>query len=104
MGCRDVFEAHCGDGGHEAPAHAQNCPEDAYVHFFRGFSHLQMLGVAARKTPSRIRTEPGQALDGTSCEVQTCTSTNNTVGELSPEELSVADCSAELATLKGRMQ
>ena len=35
MGCRDVFEAHCSDGGHEAPAHAQNCPEDAYVRFFR---------------------------------------------------------------------
>ena len=48
------------------------------------------IGVAARKTPSRIRTEPGQALDGTSCEVQTWTNTNNTVGELSPEELSVA--------------
>ena len=31
-----------------------------------------------------------QALDGTSCEVQTWTNTNNTVGELSPEELSVA--------------
>ena len=31
-----------------------------------------------------------KALDGTSCEVQTCTTTNNTVGELSPEELSVA--------------
>mgnify|MGYP007094215853 CR=1 FL=1 len=43
-----------------------------------------------RKTPSRIRTEPGQALDGTSCEVQTWTNTDNTVGELSPEELSVA--------------
>ncbi len=48
------------------------------------------IGVAARKTPSRICTEPGQALDGTSCEVQTWTNINNTVGELSPEELSVA--------------
>ncbi len=47
------------------------------------------IGVAARKTPSRIYTEPGQGLDGTSCEVQTWTNTNNTVGELSPEELSV---------------
>jgi hypothetical protein len=48
------------------------------------------IGVAARKTPSRICTEPGQALDGTSCEVQTWTNTNNTVGQQSPEELSVA--------------